>query len=73
MPDMPPSRDTIDQLNTAVYPSFAMLAGMQLNLFSVIKDGAAKSPEQIGQALEVRGDKLKPTALCAGGRGIAKR
>ncbi len=39
MPDTQPERDTIDHLITAVYPSFAMLAGMQLNLFSVLKDG----------------------------------
>ena len=46
-----------------------MLAGMQLNLFSALRDGAVMSPEQIGQALEVRGDKLKPLlyALVAGG------
>ncbi len=54
MPHFAPSRDTIDHLITAVYPSFAMLAGMQLNLFSVLRDGAVMSPEQIGQALEVR-------------------
>ncbi len=68
LPDIP-SRDTIDHLITAVYPSFAMLAGMQLNLFSVLRDGATMSPEQIGGALEVRGDKLKPLlyALVAGG------
>ena len=47
MPETPPSRDIIDHLITAVYPSFAMLAGMQLNLFSVLKDGAAMNPEQI--------------------------
>ncbi len=69
MPDTPPGQDTIDHLITAVYPSFAMLAGMQLNLFSVLKDGAAMGPEQIGRALEVRGDKLKPLlyALVAAG------
>ncbi len=34
-----PRSETIDKLASAVYPSFAMLAGMQLDLFTPLKDG----------------------------------
>ncbi len=53
-----PRPETIDKLASAVYPSFAMLAGMQLDLFTPLKDGPM-STEQIADALGVRPDKLK--------------
>ncbi len=33
---------TIESLADAVYPSFAMLAGMELDLFTPLKDGPLK-------------------------------
>jgi hypothetical protein len=35
----PPQPTTIQKLSTAVYPSFAMLAGMQLDLFTPLANG----------------------------------
>ena len=49
---------TIEKLGTGVFPSFAMLAGMQLDLFTVLKDGP-RSTEQMSDALAVRPDKLR--------------
>ena len=64
----PPRPDTIDRLGTAVYPSFAMLAGMQLDLFTPLKEGPMTA-EQIASALGVGPAKLKPLlyALVAAG------
>ena len=54
-----PRPETIDKLASAVYPSFAMLAGMQLDLFTPLKDGPL-THEQLAKALSVRQDKLQP-------------
>lgn len=54
-----PQPDTIDKLGNAVYPSFAMLAGMQLDVFTPLKDGPMTA-EQIADALDVRSAKLEP-------------
>lgn len=51
--------NTIERLGNAVYPSFAMLAGMQLDLFTPLKDGPMTA-EQIADALGVRAAKLEP-------------
>ena len=40
---------TIETLADAVYPSFAMLAGMELDLFTPLKDGPLTA-EEIAQA-----------------------
>jgi ubiquinone/menaquinone biosynthesis C-methylase UbiE len=63
-----PRPETIEKLASAVYPSFAMLAGMQLDLFTPLKDGPM-SAGQIAKALSVRADKLQPLlyALVAAG------
>jgi 2-polyprenyl-3-methyl-5-hydroxy-6-metoxy-1,4-benzoquinol methylase len=60
--------ETIERLAAAVYPSFAMLAGMQLDVFTPLADGALKA-EQIAQAIGVGVVKLKPLlhALVAAG------
>ncbi len=50
---------TIKKLATAVYPSFAMLAGMQLDVFTPLKNGPM-SAEQIADAIGVKPSKLKP-------------
>jgi hypothetical protein len=59
MTSSPPRPETIDRLASAVYPSFAMLAGMQLDLFTPLKDGPL-SAEQIAEALGVSPVKLRP-------------
>ncbi len=50
---------TIERLEWAVWPSFAMLAGMQLDLFSSLKDGP-QTAEQIAGSIGVNAEKLKP-------------
>jgi len=54
-----PEPKTIKKLATAVYPSFAMLAGMQLDVFTPLKNGPM-SAEQIADAIGVKPSKLKP-------------
>ncbi len=56
----PPQRaETIEKLGRAVYPSLAMLAGMELDLFTPLKDGAM-SPGQLADSLGVNPSKLGP-------------
>lgn len=64
--DPPPTK--IDSLEWAVWPSFAMLAGIQLDLFTVLRDRPMTIGE-IADAISVRPDKLKPLlyALAASG------
>lgn len=65
----PPLRpDTIERLGRAVYPSFAMVAGMQLDVFTPLKDGPL-SVEHLAAALAVHPRKLRPLlyALVAAG------
>ena len=54
----PPQPSTIEKLANAVYPSFAMLAGMQLDVFTPLKDGPM-SAGQIAEAIGVDPAKLK--------------
>ena len=56
--DITPEPKTIQKL-VDVYPSFAMLAGMQLDLFTPLKAGPMR-PEQIANAIGVDVAKLKP-------------
>ncbi len=49
----------IEKIATSVYQPFALLAGMQLDLFSALKDGPM-SAEQIAANLGVASAKLKP-------------
>jgi SAM-dependent methyltransferase len=58
----------VESLAAAVYPSFAMLAGMQLDVFTPLASGPLKA-EQIAQAIGVGVLKLKPLlyALVAAG------
>ena len=48
---------TIQHLATAIYPSFAMLAGMQLDVFTPLKDGP-RTAAQLADALRVNAEKL---------------
>ncbi|NIM73359.1 MAG: hypothetical protein GTO67_13640 [Gammaproteobacteria bacterium] len=62
-----PSRATIDRHLDAVYPSFALLAGVSLGLFTVL----AKGP----MTLEALAEALEADALCertrlTGGKSI---
>jgi ubiquinone/menaquinone biosynthesis C-methylase UbiE len=58
----------IPRLTGAIYPSFALLAGMQLDLFTPLNDGPM-SVKQISAAIGVPSAKLKPLlyALAAAG------
>lgn len=51
--------ETINRLFEAVYPSFALLAGMELDLFSALKDGPM-TVDQLASALGVTAIKLQP-------------
>jgi hypothetical protein len=65
----PPLRpETIEKLASAVYPAFAMVAGMQLDVFTPLKDGPM-SAEHLAAALTVHPRKLRPLlyALVAAG------
>ena len=57
--DSPPQPETITRLFDAVYPSFAMLAGMELDLFTLL-EGGPLSVEQISDAIGVQAIKLRP-------------
>ena len=54
-----PEENPIPRLTKAVYPSFALLAGMQLDLFTPLKDGPMNA-EQIAATISVGSAKLKP-------------
>jgi SAM-dependent methyltransferase len=60
--------ETVELLAAAIYPSFAMLAGMQLDVFTPLAGGPLTA-EQIAQAIGVGVGKLKPLlyALVAAG------
>jgi len=55
----PPKPEAITRLFDAVYPSFAMLAGMELDLFTPLRDGPL-SVEQLAGAIDVQAIKLRP-------------
>lgn len=58
-PPSPPEPKTIEKLAVAVFPSLALLAGMQLEVFTPLRDGPM-SAEQLAAGLGVRVDKLRP-------------
>ncbi len=66
MSDFQPT--TIEKLEGAVWPSFVMLAGIQLDVFTHIKD-RRMTTEEIAAAISVTAEKLKPLlyALAAAG------
>ena len=53
-----PRPDTIWRLRLALYPSFALLAGIQLDLFTPLSNGP-RTAEQVAEALGVNADKLR--------------
>jgi ubiquinone/menaquinone biosynthesis C-methylase UbiE len=56
---MPPGPETISKHLDAVYPAFALLAGMELDLWTPLKEGP-HTAEQLAAALDVRFEKLRP-------------
>jgi hypothetical protein len=54
-----PQPTIIQTLSTAVYPAFAMLAGMQLEVFTPLQDGPLTAA-QLATALSVTAEKLSP-------------
>ena len=68
MTNPPPAPHTIERLSEAGFFSLAMLAGMQLDVFTLLKDGPITA-EEIAAALNVSDEKLKPLlfALVAAG------
>ncbi len=66
IPDPQPTN--VENLEWAVWPSFAMLAGIQLDLFTVLSN-KPMTVAQIARAIGVKADKLKPLlyalAACA--------
>ena len=58
-----PRPETIMRLRSAVYPSYALLAGVQLGVFTALKDGPMTSQE-ISDSLAVHAGKLE-VLLCA--------
>ena len=58
-PEAPKTPDTINQLMGAVYSPVAMLAGMQLELFTPLAEGPMNAAE-LSVKLDVRPDKLSP-------------
>jgi predicted O-methyltransferase YrrM len=71
MTDSDPRPTTIEELEGAVWPSFAMLAGIQLNLFTCLKDGPMDIA-QIADTMTVRADKLKPLLYALAAAGLLK-
>jgi SAM-dependent methyltransferase len=59
MPDPSPQPDKINRLLEAVYPSFALIAGMQLDLFTPLASGPLSS-EKLASAIGVKESKLRP-------------
>ena len=59
MTSQPPQPDTIWRLRTALYPPFAFLAAIQLDLFTPLSGGPG-TVEQVGAARGVDSDKLRP-------------
>jgi SAM-dependent methyltransferase len=53
-----PSREVIDRRLNAVYPAFAILAGVRLGVFTALKNGPA-TVEDLAQVLEVSAFKLE--------------
>ena len=57
--DAPGEPTTIRNVQRGVFPAFALLAGMQLELFTALAEGPA-SAAQAAQRLGVREQKLAP-------------
>ena len=67
-----PIDNPIEKLTTSVYPPFALLAGMELDLFTPLKDGPM-SAEQIAAAIGGGSTKLKALLYALSGFGVGPR
>ena len=59
MTSEPQRPETIERLGRAIYPSLAMLAGMELDLFTPLKD-VPMTNRQLADALDINSGKLRP-------------
>ena len=59
------SPTTIMRNAYAIYPSFAMLAGMQLDVFTPLKDQPMDA-DSLANVLKVKESTLSPLTLCFG-------
>lgn len=64
-----PEATNIEKLEWAVWPSIAMLAGIQIDLFTALKDGPM-SCDRIADGMGVRADKLKPLLYALAATGL---
>jgi SAM-dependent methyltransferase len=58
-PSFSAEENPVLRISNVVYPAFAMLAGMQLDSFTPLKDGPMTA-EQLAAAIDVAATKLKP-------------
>ena len=65
----PPKPIMIGQLSNALHPSFAFLAGCQLDVFSPLANGSL-STEELADSLGVNPVKLKPLLYALVGAGL---
>jgi hypothetical protein len=63
--------ETIEGLAMAVYPSFAMLAGMELDVFTTLKDGPLTA-EQVAAALGLDPARVKPLLYALVATGLLR-
>ncbi len=59
MTGLPPRPETITNLRDSADAAFAMLAGMQLGVFTPLKDGSMTA-EELADTLGVKAEKLSP-------------
>jgi Arc/MetJ-type ribon-helix-helix transcriptional regulator len=71
MTDSDPQSTNIEELEWAVWPSFALLAAIRLDLFTPLKDGPL-SVEQLAGKLGVEADKLKSLLYALAAAGLLK-
>jgi hypothetical protein len=71
MTDAIPQPDTIQRLGNAPFPSFAMVAGMQLEVFTPLGSGAMTAA-QLAQTLGVREAKLAPLLYALVSAGLLR-
>ena len=69
MNDLRPEPETIDRLGDAVFPALAMLAGIELDVFTPLKDGPLPA-EAIADAIGVGCAKLRPLLYALVGAGL---
>ena len=71
MTDSTPSPETVDKLRNGVYSGLAMLAGMQLNVFTPLSNGPMNA-EQLANALGVGVVRFRPLLDSLAAAGLLK-